>query len=127
MLLTAPKYFNLKETEKGTVLVEKGFLVREDIGERYGNRQFYFQDEVREQLVCLSGGSLAYIIDTYNLNKTKKVKISYDGTKNLESGKFKGKESHQFKVELVEDTMDPTLEMESNDIASDDVDPDNLD
>lgn len=127
MLLTAPKYFNLTETEKGTVLVKSGALVREDIGERYGNRQFYFQDEENEELVCLSGGSLAYLIDTYNLNKTKKVRITYDGTKELETGKFKGKASHQFKVELLEDTEASNVVEDAASSEAVEADPDSLD
>lgn len=108
MLLSAPQYFNLKETDKGTVLVERAKLVKEDVSERFGNRQFYFMDQDKK-LKCLSGGQLAYVIDTHNIGDGKKeVKITYDGTVKLENGKYKGEESHQFLVELLnEDAMAP--------------------
>lgn len=101
MLLTAPQFFNLNETEKGTVLVNRGKLVKEDISETYGNRQFYFMDEDKK-LKGLSGGQLAYIVDQYNLGDGKKeVKIVFDGKVKLESGKYAGKSANQFIVELV--------------------------
>lgn len=118
MLLSAPKYFNLKETNPGTVLVTDGVLVKEEISEKYGNRQFFFMDNADGQLKCLSGGSLNYVVDLYNLAETRTpVKITYDGTKKLETGKYKGKEAHQFKVETdqpVEATPTPTVETEAN-------------
>lgn len=101
MLLSAPKFFNLKEIEKGTVLVERGKLVKEDISEKYGNRQFYFMDEDK-QLKCLNGGQLAYIVDQHNLADGKKeVKITFDGKTKLDSGKYAGKEANQYIIELV--------------------------
>lgn len=107
MLLSAPKYFNLKETNPGTVLVENGVLVKEDISEKYGNRQFYFMDKADGQLKCLSGGSLNYVVDLHNLQETKMaVKITYDGMTTLESGKYAGKEAHQFKVEADDSYME---------------------
>lgn len=122
MLLSAPKYFNLKETEKGTVLVHKGILVKEDVGETYGNRQFYFMDKADGQLKCLSGGSLNYIVDLHKLGETKlEVKITYNGAKKLEDGKYKGKTAHQFIVEAEDDQVQSVVEevkpqvVESND------------
>ena len=106
-LLQAPKYFKLQETEPGTVLVRKGTLVKEDVSVRFGNRQFYFFDQDDRKLKCLSGGSLAYIIDLHELDKTKLVKITYAGMSKVENGKFAGKDSHQFEVELVgEESLD---------------------
>jgi len=102
-LLTPPKFFKLGELEAGTVLVENGFLQKEAISEKYGNRQFYFFDKSDSQLKCLSGGSLAYIVDEYGLDKNTDVKITYNGMSKVTTGKYAGKESHQFKVESTED------------------------
>ena len=101
MLLSAPVYFNYKEINKGTVLVNRGKLVKEDISERFGNRQFFFMDEDKK-LKCVNGGQIAYIVDQHNLADGKKeVKITYDGKVKLENGKYAGKEANQFLVELV--------------------------
>ena len=105
-LLTPPKFFKLGELEAGTVLVENGFLQKEEKSERFGNRQFYFFDKADSQLKCLSGGSLAYIVDEYGLDKTTDVKITYNGMSKVENGKFAGKMSHQFKVESMEEEIE---------------------
>jgi hypothetical protein len=102
-LLTAPVYFKLKETEKGTVLVEDGIWKKEEISEKYGNRQHYFMDSSDEKLKCISGGSANFIIDNHNLTEGQRVKITYDGTETIENGKFAGNNAHQFKFELLED------------------------
>ncbi len=110
-LLSAPKYFKLKETAPGTVLVHRGRLQKEDISQKYGNRQFYFYDEEDRKLKCLSGGSLNYIMDLYEIDKTKEVKITYMGMDTVENGKFAGNEAHQFEMELVgEDDEAPVTE-----------------
>ena len=102
-LLSAPTYFNLKETKPGTVLITSGVLVKEDMSTKYDNcRQFYFQDS-DNKLKCLTGGSLAYIIDLHSIDKNKVVKITYDGSEKVSNGKFAGKSAHQFEVDLLED------------------------
>tara|TARA_R110002153_G_scaffold239735_1_gene394196 strand:- start:1284 stop:1652 length:369 start_codon:yes stop_codon:yes gene_type:complete len=103
-LLSAPTYFKLKETKPGTVLVTSGTLVKEDESTKYkGVRQFYFQDSEDSKLKCLTGGSLAYVIDLHDIDKNKVVKITYGGTQKIENGKFSGNEAHQFEVDLLED------------------------
>lgn len=114
-LLTAPKYFKLKETKPGTVLVESGRLQKEDVSEKFGNRQFYFYDNADSQLKCLSGGSLNYIVDMHSIDKSKEVKITYAGTQMVENGKFAGNEAHQFEVELLSEDAQPAL---TNDVAA---------
>lgn len=101
MLLQAPTFFKLAETKPGTVLVERGVLKKEDVSERFGNRQFYFHDKGDGKLKCLSGGSLAYLIDLHGINDHMELKIVYAGTETVENGKFAGKEAHQFEVELL--------------------------
>lgn len=109
-LLTAPKYFKLKETKPGTVLVNRGRLTKEDVSQKFGNRQFYFYDEEDRTLKCLSGGSLNYIVDLHDINKSKEVKITYLGMDTVENGKFAGNEAHQFEVELLgEDTPSSSI------------------
>jgi len=104
MLLTAPKFFNLKEIAKNTVLVEDGILVDEKISEKFGNRQFYFMDRADDQLKCIGGNQLAYIVDTHNLgDKTKAVKVTFKGIEKMKTGNFKGKDVNNFAVELIED------------------------
>jgi len=116
MLLSAPKYFNLKETEKGTVLVNRGVLVKEDMSEKYDNvRQFYFQDlDDNNALKCLNGGQLSYIVDLHNIDKSKEVKIVYNGTTEIQNGKYAGQNAHQFGVELLNAdavaTQEPVVE-----------------
>lgn len=112
-LLQAPTYFNLKETNKGTVLVESGRLVKEDVSKQYGNRQFYFEDSADSKLKCLSGGSLAYIVDLHSLGKQDEVKITYNGTEEITNGKFAGKSSHQFLVEKLNDDVEETTTEDS--------------
>lgn len=107
-LLTAPTYFKLKETKPGTVLVERGTLVKEDMSKKYQNvRQFYFQDDADNKLKCLTGGSLAYVVDLHEIDSSKVVKVTYNGTEEIENGKFAGNEAHQFAVELLEDNSKP--------------------
>lgn len=103
-LLSAPTYFKLKETKPGTVLVQSGTLIKEDESKKYhGVRQFYFQDSADRKLKCLTGGSLAYVIDLHDIDKNKVVKITYAGMQSIENGKFEGSSAHQFEVELLED------------------------
>ena len=105
-LLTAPVYFKLKETQKGTVLVEDGLWMKEEISEKFGNRQHYFMDKADNKLKCISGGQANYIIDTHNLTQGQRVKITYDGTESISNGKFAGSDAHQFLFELVEEATD---------------------
>ena len=114
-LLSAPTYFNLKKTKLGTVLVERGTLVKEDMSTKYQNvRQFYFQDDADNKLKCLTGGSLAYIVDLHNIDSSKVVKISYNGTEVVQNGIFEGKEAHQFIVELLEDNSKPAPKVDTS-------------
>lgn len=101
MLLQAPTYFKLKETKPGTVLIHRGVLKKEDISQRYGNRQFYFYDHHDGKLKCLSGGSLNYIIDLHNIDGSMELKVTYLGMEQVENGKFAGNDAHQFEVELL--------------------------
>ena len=99
ILLSAPKYFKLETTEKGTKLVSNGYLEKIGISEKYGNEQFYFREETGG-LVCLNGGQIKYAVNTHNLDDTKLLDITYDGTEVMTNGKFKGKNAHQFIIEL---------------------------
>jgi hypothetical protein len=112
-LLTAPIYFNLKETTKGTVLVNNGSWVREEMSTRYDNvRQHYFMDE-DGKLKCITGGSANYIIDQHNLTTGQKVKITYDGTAEIQNGKFAGIQAHQFLFEALDDNTTSDVKEEA--------------
>ena len=107
MRLTAPTYFNLQKTEKGTVLVTRGLIKEEIISEKFGNKQYLIHDLEDNKMKCLGGGSLVYIVEMHNLvNSGKEISITYDGTVAMESGKFAGKAAHQFIVDLVADTTE---------------------
>tara|TARA_R110000868_G_C10972634_1_gene770660 strand:- start:36864 stop:37262 length:399 start_codon:yes stop_codon:yes gene_type:complete len=130
-LLAAPKYFKLKETPVDTVLVTEGIYKKTSQSEKYGNDQYYFLDRADKKLKCLSGGVLGAIIENNELNvdaRNKPVEIIYKGTEIMESGKFAGKEAHQFEVNPVgwgleddiedeEATEAPTESQDLNDLA----------
>ena len=103
MLLSTPTYFKLKETEPGTVLIEKGVFQKEDISAKYGNRQFYFYDENDSKLKCISGGQFNYIFDMHSIDASKVIKVTYAGEEAIQNGKFAGSSAHQFDVEMVEE------------------------
>ena len=103
-LLSAPKYFKLKETDPGTVLVKEGVYKKTEKSEKYGNDQYYFLDRADKKLKCLSGGSLGAIIRNNDLNvgsSAKPVEIIYQGSEVMDSGDFKGQKAHQFEVNPV--------------------------
>jgi hypothetical protein len=118
MLLTAPKYFKLKETKIGTVLVEDGVFVKEETSKKYGNPQYYFMDRADRKLKCLSGGQIGYIMDTHNIYDYKDgIKITYAGMEKIENGDFKGSEAHQFEIELLGEVDLTTPEAKTSEAA----------
>lgn len=126
-LLTAPVYFKLKETEKGTVLVNDGVWKKETISEKFGNRQHFFEDS-DGKLKCISGGSANFIIDTHGLDRGQRVKITYDGTAEIANGKYAGTQAHQFKFGLIEDATAeenveaaPKEEIKTSEIVTDKI------
>ena len=116
-ILSAPVYFKLADlktgkllTPKGTVLVHRGRLIKEEVSKKFGNRQFYFKDAADGKVKCVSGGQLAYIIDQHSLDKTKEVKITYMGLETVSKGTMEGKDCHQFEVDLLNEEEDTALD-----------------
>lgn len=94
---TQKKYFKLADCTKGEVLTEGHFL-RETVSQRFNTRQFEFRD-VKQGIVVLGGGSLAAAIDA-GVNLGDYVRVTYNGMEVIQSGNFKGSQSHQFIVEV---------------------------
>lgn len=129
-LLAAPKYFKLKETPVDTVLVTEGVYRKTSQSEKYGNDQYYFLDRADKKLKCLSGGVLGAVITNNELNvnaSEKPVQIIYKGVEIMESGKFKGKEAHQFEVNPVGWGLEEMGESTETDTAPTTTDDTNLD
>jgi hypothetical protein len=129
-LLAAPKYFKLKETPADTVLVTEGIYRKTSQSEKYGNDQYYFLDRADGKLKCLSGGVLGAIIENNELNvnaKDKPIQIIYKGTEVMTSGKFEGKEAHQFEVNPVGWGLEDMDEEEATEAPTTSADDSNLD
>lgn len=89
------KFYKLDECEKGQILAE-GIYVRPVDG-RFGV-QYEIRDEERG-IVVLGGGHLKYQMET-SVDQGDYVRITYDGKVTLDKGNFKGRQSHQFVVEV---------------------------
>lgn len=73
------------------------------------NKKFKFE---HENLVTNTSGKLRYLVEELQLQKGEVVQFKYLGTSVLEGGKYKGKEVHDFDMEVVdwEDTTQPEFD-----------------
>lgn len=114
------KYYKYNECEQGQVLVD-GATYR---GEREGmyGIQHIFKQEDGQFVILNSSGHLNWLLEN-RAAVGDYVRVTYDGLKKLDKGKFAGKDSHQFVLEIDEDkykavsgqpAMRPTGEVEED-------------
>ncbi len=89
-------YFKYAECEEGQTLVDKMVYKGESQG-RFGRQNNFVGGG--EKTVLNSAGQLNYKLDEF-VTEGDTVSVIYDGTEILESGSFKGKSVHNFKVIL---------------------------
>lgn len=73
------------------------------------NKKFKFE---HDNLVTNTSGKLKYLVENLQLQKGEVVSFKYLGTSTLESGKYKGKEVHDFDMEVIdwEDSQQPEFD-----------------
>lgn len=120
------KYFKYAECKKGELLVEGKFLGRTP--NKFGKENFDFKPEEGGPTVCLNhAGQLAYLIEN-NVREGDLVQVIYDGKGILEKGAFKGKEVHNFQVNIADtgEQLTPAPEVKDAPVGTT-VDLSNLD
>lgn len=81
---------------------------------------------VDKNLVLNSAGMLDKAFDENEIEFGQIVKVTYNGTNEIEKGKYKGKESHTFDIELLEDEDEPSEDDIEDEDESDDDDEEGL-
>jgi len=101
---TQRTYFKYNECKKGQALVSEGVYTGPEEG-RFGIQHIFKQKDGK--IVCLnSSGHLNWLIDNHGYQGMM-CNIHYDGKVLLENGAFKGKEAHNFELEIDEEYIDP--------------------
>jgi len=107
------KYFKYAECEEGQLLVEGKFIGTSP--NKFGKENFDFRPEEGPIVSLNHAGQLAYLMDNY-VREGDTVQVIYDGKGILDKGAFKGKEVHNFKVNVAE-----SLDVESVKKAQDNM------
>lgn len=95
------KYFKYAECSKGDVLVPEGTYIGSEEG-KFGIQHLF---DVDGETVCLnSAAQLNHCIDT-KIKPGDKVIVTYDGKVVLTKGNMKGKDCHQFVVQVDKQTV----------------------
>lgn len=104
-------YTKYKECNEGDVLAEG--VYQRVIEGRYGiQHEFRHPDEDKVR-VLNSSGHLNYLLNTY-AEFGDYCRITYEGSKILVKGPMKGKDSHQFSLEIDDDRFDPAFNRANN-------------
>lgn len=94
---TARKYFKFAECKPGDKLVDAGIYVGPEEG-RFGIQHIYKQ--TNGEIVCLnSSGHLNWLMENH-VKPGQLVNVYYADKVMLTKGAFKGKEAHNFEVEI---------------------------
>lgn len=93
------KYYKYKECEKGQVLVEGRYVGTSP--NKFGKENHDFKPEDGPTVSLNHAGQLAYLIENF-VREGDLCQVIYDGTSKLEKGAFKGKEVHNFIVNVAE-------------------------
>lgn len=96
------KFVKPKDCTKGEVIVEGKYIGRSY--NKYGKENFDFKPEEGPIVSINHAGHLNYMIENYVVIGDS-VRVTYAGKEALESGDYKGVESHQFEVEVSEDDL----------------------
>ena len=89
-------YVKYADCTKGDVLVDGTFL-RKVMG-KYGY-EYEFECGETGNIICLGhAGHLKWKMESGDVREGEKIEVVYDGKSVIESGQWKGTESHQFKV-----------------------------
>jgi len=95
----AKNYIKYSECEEGQVIAEGEYIGRSD--NKFGKQNFDFKGK-DGKITCLNhAGGLAYTMEN-NVVEGDYVRVTYAGKTMLTSGDFKGKEVHNFDVEVAE-------------------------
>ena len=117
------KYFKYKECEKGQLLVEGKYVGTSP--NKFGKENFDFKPEDGPTVSLNHAGQLAYLVENF-VREGDLVQVIYDGTSKLEKGAFKGKEVHNFIVNVA-DSEDQLSAPAAEDNASDEISLSDLD
>jgi hypothetical protein len=112
------KYYDISSCEKGQLLVEGKYLGTR-IGRKFGNTEFEFRDSTTGKVVVLTGRHLEFLVNRH-LKPGQVCRVIFTGDVLLTSGKFKGKNTHTYEIEVAEDDNAPAA---STKTASDDKAP----
>jgi|DEB0MinimDraft_10_1074344.scaffolds.fasta_scaffold06050_2 hypothetical protein len=93
------KYFKYNECEKGQLLVEGKYVGRSP--NKFGKENFDFKPDNGPMVSLNHAGHLNYLIETY-VREGDLVQVVYDGKSKLDKGTWKGKEVHQFQVNVAQ-------------------------
>jgi hypothetical protein len=100
------KFVKYKDCVEGQILAEG--IYRGMIDGKYGPQHLIRQTNGQE-VVLNSSGHLDYLVETH-VPKGSMVRVIYSGKQVLEKGRYAGKESHQFDVQLDRSASMPTPE-----------------
>lgn len=111
------KYYKLADCKKGDPLVSEGEYIGTEDG-KFGPQHIWKQKN--GDTVCLSGGQLDYMVEKSRFGIGDLCNVIYDGTTMLTKGTFKGKEAHNFIVEIDEDYNKGPKKIEVTKVVADD-------
>ena len=117
------KYYKYKECEQGQVLVEGIYMGTTP--NKFGKDNFDFKPEDGPTVSLNHAGQLAYLVENF-VREGDLVQVIYDGTSTLEKGAFKGKEVHNFIVNVA-DTNEQLAAPAAKEEATGDIDLSDLD
>jgi hypothetical protein len=125
-----------KDWETGDILIGKFVGEKED---QYGNPGWIFEVEDAQweggkklggkKITLNSAGQLNKAMTDNELEPGQWVQVTYNGTAEIEKGKYKGKDSHLIEVDLLEEENEESDEEEleeDEDEDQDDEDDDDL-
>ena len=101
------QYFKYKECSKGQVLVTGHYVKTKE--DNYGNTSYVVRKEDGGLAVLNSSGHLDYLMAT-DAKFGDFIRVTYDGSVKLEKGRFKGKDSHRFILEIDPDKKETVKE-----------------
>lgn len=99
-------YTKYKECNQGDVIVEG--VYQRVIEGNYGIQHEFRHPAEEKVRVLNSSGHLNFLLHEY-ANFGDYCRVTYEGTTTLEKGKMKGKEAHQFSLEIDDEKFDPAF------------------
>lgn len=115
------KFYDFSTLPASTVVVENGVYIGAKKSIQFDNNTHFFREQAGSK-VGLSGGQLDWLVDEGELVVGQRYRVTFGGKKQLETGKYKGKEANTFIVDLDEDSINAPAPKEAVELAKAPVD-----